>query len=435
MYLQLYIRLSVMLSFFMIFCAKVIAQNSIYIHDSVPERIYSLQNLAYFEDTTSSLQFEQVSSQQFAKNFVINPAFSNKQYNKSSTYWIKLVIRHNPASKKLWLLEFYDQTIDNIDAYIPDEEGGYQRIEMGDKLNFESRTFIHKNFELILHNEDNKVLTYYFKISSHNFADIRIAVRSLDRFIFYALNEYFLYGLFYGMILILSLYNLLMFFAIREIKYIYYIFYLLSVGIYVMCVDGIAFQYLWPNSPNWNQMAYGVFLYSVILWSLLFSKRFLNSKATAPFLNKLINYTIIVRSIVFLTGIFYNEIFEYRVIELFPLVLIFFTSIYVLIQGFKPARFFVIAYGLLFLGFFIKALVNAGFLPFGIIQYYSLHISFLLEMLFLSFALGDRVRILKHKRDRAQLRIIQQHELNVTLKEQINQELKLNMELKDKVNR
>lgn len=420
-----------------VFCsfAGVSAQEPVFIRDDVPERIFPLQNLAYFEDTTNRLRFEQISSSQFNKNFTFNPAFSNKHYNKNATYWVRFQIRHNPQSKKIWILEFYDQTIDNIEAYIPDEDGRFQKVRMGDKLNFESRTFAHKNFELILHNDKSEVLTYYFKVSSHNFADIRIVVRSIDRFIFYALNEYFLYGLFYGMILILSLYNLLMFFAIREVKYIYYIFYLLSVGIYVMCVDGIAFQYLWPNSPNWNQIAYGVFLYSVIIWSLLFSKRFLNSKSKAPILNKLIDYTIIGRSIIFITALFYNEIFEYRVIEFFPLVLIFFTSIYVLVKGFKPARFFVIAYGLLFLGFLYKALVNSGMLPFGIIQYYSLHISFLLEMLFLSFALGDRVRILKHKRDRAQLRIIQQHELNVKLKDQINRELELNMELKDKVNR
>ena len=435
MHLQLPFRILLIFILLTLSFFKLPAQDPIFIHDSVPERILSLRNLAYFEDTTNSLKFEEIASSQFHKNFIVNPAFSNKQYNKKATYWVKLDLRHNPLSEKLWILEFYDQTIDNIEAYIPDEEGNFQKVNMGDKLKFESRTFSHKNFELVLHNNTNEVLTYYFKISSHNFADIRIAIRSMDRFIFYALNEYFLYGLFYGMILILSLYNLLMFFAIREIKYIYYIFYLLSVGVYVMCVDGIAFQYLWPNSPNWNQISYGVFLYSVILWSLLFTKRFLNSKLTAPFLDKVINYTIVVRSVIFVIALFYNSIFEYRMIEFFPLVLIFLTSIYVWVQGFKPARFFVIAYGLLFFGFFIKAMVNAGILPFGIIQYYSLHISFLLEMLFLSFALGDRVRILKHLRDRAQLRIIQQHELNMKLKDQINKELELNMQLKDKVNR
>src|SRR5690606_37365004 len=102
------------------------------------ERIFPLQKLAYFEDTTNSLRFEQISSPQFVKSFTLNPTFSNKQYNKNATYWVQLQIRHNPLSKKTWILEFYDQTIDNIEAYIPGENGHYQKVRMGDKLNFES---------------------------------------------------------------------------------------------------------------------------------------------------------------------------------------------------------------------------------------------------------------------------------------------------------
>lgn len=393
------------------------------INDSVSEQIFPLEELAYFEDVSNSLTFEDISSPTFSKNFKINPHYKNKAYNNKASYWIKLDIKHNKKSKKIWLLEFYDQTIDHIEAYIPDDNGHFRQLIMGDMQQFSQRTFLHKNFEIVLTNDHDQVSTYYFKVQSKSYADIRIALRSIDRFVYYALNEYFLFGLFYGMIIILSLYNLLMYFAIKEVKYIYYIFYLISVGVYSMCMDGTAFQYLWPNSPHWNQIAHGIFLYSIILWSLLFSKRFLSTKTKAPFLHKLFNATIFVRSSFFIISLFHFNFFEYRFIELFPLILIFYTSIYVLVQGYKQARFFVIAYGLLFLGFFIKALVNYGILPFGIILHYSLHISFLLEMLFLSFALGDRIRIIKNKRDRAQQRIIQEHELNVALKDKVNREL------------
>lgn len=415
---------------------NVFAHKAIPIEDNIPERIFSLQSLFYYEDVENNLTINDVSSESFQSNFKENPRYSNKDYNIEANYWIKFSIKHNPSSEKLWLLEFYDQTIDEIVAYIPDKNGSFREVKMGDILNFEERAFRHKNFELILDNDSDEVKDYYFKVKSHNFADIRIALRSVDRFIYYALSEYFLFGIFYGMIIIVSLYNLMMFFAIKERKYIYYIFYLVSVAIYAMCMDGIAFQYLWPESPHWNQIAFGVFLYFIIFWALLFSKIFLNTKSRAPFLNKLFNIVIVARSILFLTALlFNNELFDFPYIEIVPLILIFYTSIYVWMKGYKPARFFVMAYGLLFIGFFIKALVISGVLPFGIIMYYSLHISFLLEMLFLSFALGDRIRIIKNKRDRAQSRIIEQHEINVKLKDQINRELSLNVALKDKVNR
>jgi hypothetical protein len=92
-------------------------------------------------------------------------------------------------------------------------------------------------------------------------------------------------------------------------------------------------------------------------------------------------------------------------------------------QGYRAARFFVVAYGLLFFGFFIRMLVYVNILPFTIISHYSLHLSFALEMLLLTFALGDRIRILKDNRDRALKRIIHQHEYNMQLKDKVNREL------------
>ena len=74
-------------------------------------------------------------------------------------------------------------------------------------------------------------------------------------------------------------------------------------------------------------------------------------------------------------------------------------------------------------GFFLRTLVHFNVLPFTTISHYSLHFSFVLEMLFLTMALGDRVRILKDNRDRALRRIIDQHEVNMRLQDKVNREL------------
>src|SRR5690606_29251833 len=221
-------------------------------------------------------------------NFKISPNTSKNNFDINRTYWVKLSIEKHPDSEKKWILEFYDQTIDHIEVYTPNEKGGYSQTLMGDALPFHSRDFRHKNFELTIDNETAGISNYYFRIQSSQKADIRIAIRSLNRFLYYALNEYFLYGIFYGMIAIIGLYNFLMYFAIRETNYLYYTFYLISVGIYAMCVDGIAFQYLWPNHPSWNQIANGVFSYSIVLWAILFSNSFLSLKGRAPRLQRVL---------------------------------------------------------------------------------------------------------------------------------------------------
>jgi len=400
------------------------AQPRIEVNDTVDERNLMPYELTYYIDSANALSFQQVSAPQFSDRFQQHASYQNKDFKENASYWIRLPIKHSADTKKVWLLEFYDQTIDHIEAYIPREDGSYEHMSMGDSHSFSQRKFRHKNFEILLDMKSDKVMYYYFRVQSHEFADVRIAFRSLNRFVYYALNEYFLYGTFYGMVLIISLYNFLVYLAIREIKNIFYIFYILSVALYAMSLDGIGFQYLWPNHPEWNTIATGVALFSLIFWSLEFTRRFLSTEANSPVLDKALKWMIIGRSALFVYALlFHRLLFEFRNIEIIPLSLIFYSGIKVWYEGYRPARFFVIAYGSLFLGFFLRTLVFLNLLPFTIILHYSLHISFVFEMLLLTFALGDRIRILKDNRDRALQRIIHQHEVNMQLKDKVTREL------------
>ena len=405
-------------------CQLTQAQKPVVVVDSVEERNFMPYELMYYRDVSNKISFLQVSSVEFSNRFQQHTDYLNKDFVPNASYWVRLPIRHIPETQKAWLLEFYDQTIDKIDAYVPQENGAYQLIRLGDEQPFANRLFKHKNFEVMLNMKRDTIMFYYFRIQSHEFADIRIAFRSTNRFIYYSLNEYFLFGTFYGMILIIALYNFLTFLAIREIKYIYYIFYIISVALYALSLDGIGFQYLWPDFPKINVYATGISLYLVIFWSLVFTKRFLSLAAKAPVLNTIFKWAIILRTLVFLVALFFAPtIFSQRIIEIAPLSLIFYSAIRIWRNGYQPARFFVIAYGILFFGFFLRAMVYFNLLPFTILSHYSLHLSFVLEMLFLTLALGDRIRILKDNRDRALRKIIHQHEANMKLKDKVNREL------------
>ncbi|MCK6618704.1 MAG: transposase [Cyclobacteriaceae bacterium] len=400
------------------------AQIPFELNEAVEERNFMPNELSYFIDPTNTLSFIEISSPEYANRFKTHSDYHNIDFQVNAAYWIRLPIRTNSGLKKMWLLEFYDQTIDHIEAFVPISDGSYRIVHLGDQQPFSKRFFHHKNFEIQLDTQRDTLMVFYFKVQSHEFADLRIALRSVNRFVYYALNEYFLFGTFYGMIVIIALYNFLVYLAIREIKNIYYICYLLSVAGYAMSLDGIGFQYLWPDYPHWNNYAVGIFLYSLIIWALIFTRKFLSTHANAPKLDRAIKLVLIMRSFVFVTELFFfPQFLTYRNLDILPLSLIFYTGITVWRNGYKPARFFVIAYGILFTGFFLRMLVYFNVLPFTIMSHYSLHFAFVLEMLFLTFALGDRIRILKDMRDRALRRIIHQHELNMQLKDKVNREL------------
>ncbi|QPH41041.1 7TM diverse intracellular signaling domain-containing protein [Pedobacter endophyticus] len=407
------------------------AQKPVQIQDSVPQHIFTFEEIEILEDAGNKLSFDEVKSEKFGHLFKASLSSTPQTTDLNKTYWFRIKIKPNESATKSFLLEFFDQTIDHITAYIPQAGNKYIIEHLGDANAFNNRLVHHKNFEIPIRNEGKEAQTYYFKISSSQIADVIVVLRTTQWFISYALDEYFYFGIFYGMILVFSFYNLIMYIAIRQKQYLFYVLYNLSVGFFEMSTDGIAYQYLWPNAPGWNELAYAFALCATSIFALLFTRELLLVKGKAPKLNKVIITVISVRLAFFAYSYFFDQtLFSYKFIEAIPLAVAFFTGIYIFKKGYQPARFFVLGYSFLFAGFTLKFLIMLGisWLNFGAVSYYSLSFCFILEMIFLSFAIGDKVRILKLKKDKAQQNIIKQMAVNAQLKDTLNQELETKVE-------
>jgi hypothetical protein len=411
------------------FCSITVncyAQKPVTLNDTIGQHIFSFNEIEGFEDKTGRLTIDEVKSTALADKFVTNNIYTPKTTTLNGVYWYRIKINHDYATRNDWILEFFDQTIDEIETYSPGINGKYNVAYAGSSHPFAQRLFQHKNFTVNLNSNLYGQNTYYIRLKSHQPANVIVVLRSVSWFVHYALDEYFFFGVFYGMLAVFALYNLMMYFAIRQIQYLYYVMYNLSIGLYEMCADGIAYQYIWPNSPIWNHYAYGIALFFASVFGMLFTRSLLYVKAKAPQLNRLIWVIIGLRTLFFLLCLIVNNNwFNYRIIEIVPLLVACYTGYYVLSKGYWPARFFVVGYSFLFLGFVIKVLIafDVPWLPFGPVTHYSLSFCFIMEMLFISFAIAEKVRILKKKKDYAQRRIIRQMKQNEELKDSINRKL------------
>jgi hypothetical protein len=401
------------------------AQTAVQLNDEITQRYFTYGEIDIFADTTNKLTLAEVRSVDAASKFKAGTSFTPTITRFDPAYWYRIKINADKVTTNNWMLEFFDQTIDDIVVYAPEKDGSYKQAVFGDTKPFTQREFHHKNFTLNLDKNFNGDRVYYIRIKSHQPANVIVVLKSVSWFVHYAIDEYLFFGVFYGMILVFSLYNLMMFFAIRQKQYLYYIAYNLSIGLYEMCADGVAYQYLWPNSPEWNQYAYGVMLYSASIFALMFTQSLLYVKAKAPRLNTAIRVVIFARSAFFVACLINKDLFYYKIIEIVPLMLAFYTGHYIFHKGYRPARFFVIGYTFLMIGFIIKTLIilDVSWLPFGPVTHYSLSFCFIMEMLFISFAIGEKVRLLKKKKDKAQQRIINQMRKNEELKDALNQNL------------
>jgi hypothetical protein len=410
--------------------AQLHAQQTVELNDASKEHFFVNKEIVCLEDPSGKLTINEVRSAAYSNKFIANKNYYPKNYNRSSAYWYRVKVTFTKDLGHSAIFEFFDQITDHIESYLPDESGNYIKSVAGADLTFTQRSFHHKNFEFLINDTKKGEYYYYFRVQSKDQVNVIIVFRTVERFIGYALSEYIVFGFFYGMIVIFSFHNLLMFLAVRRRQYLFYILYILSVGLYEMSTDGIAFQYLWPNHPVWNEYAYGVALFFLSSFGLIFTKELLHVKIKAPKVNTAINMLLFVRFLFFLTCLFYNpDWFKYKFLEFIPLSLCFSTGIYIWWKKrYGPARFFVLGYSFLFLGFIIKVVHILGWSRFfigNVIGYYSLSFGFLLEMVFLSFAIGDQVRILRRKKENARKQIMKQMQVNAELKDSINRDLEI----------
>lgn len=399
------------------------AQIPVKVDDQQPHHIFSFAEVDILEDPLGNLNVAQVASADYQDQFKSNKNYVPKNYHTASAYWYRIRIEHDKESGKKWMLEFFDQSINDLSLFVPDDYGSYHAHYFGTNYAFAKREYQHKNFTYDLSNKTDHVLTYYIRLKSPHSISAIIVLRDLKWFVGYALNEYFLFGLFYGMIIVFSLYNLLMYFAIKEKKYLFYVLYNLSIGLYEMCSDGIAFQYLWPNYPIMNTYGFGIALYASSLFGLLFTINFLYLKYKAPKFYRFLIVIITLRSLFFIVCLFYTTLFNLKVVEFIPLLAVFSAGVYVMRQNYQPAIFLVAGYGFLVGGFIVKILLLLKWIPYGPFSYYSLSFCFIVEMILVSFAIGSSIRTLRKKKDRAQKRTIKQLRINQELNQTLNAEL------------
>ncbi len=401
------------------------AQQAVQINDKEAHHIFNYGEIESFEDQSAKLTLADVRKPRTDSLFKRSDTYTPKNFNRNSTYWYRIKIKGSVHSKERWVLEFFDQTIDDIRFYAPDAKNNYTESRFGAQYKFAQRAYVHKNFLYDLDHSIPTERTYYIRIKSLQQASVIVVLRNIRWFVRYATEEYILFGIFYGMVAVFSFYNLLMFVAVRQKQYLYYILYNLSIGLYEMCADGIAFQYLWPNHPEWNRYAYGPALYLSSVFGLLFTLNFLYLRNKAPRLYWLIIAVILLRTIFFVFCLFNPDLFINKPVELIPLVVALGSGIYIWKRGYRPGRFFVVGYSFLLLGFVVKILVllNVSWLPYGPITHYSLSFCFVIEMVLVSFAIGDNIRTLRKKKDKAQKRMISQLQINERLKDTLNKEL------------
>ncbi|MCU0436489.1 MAG: SpoIIE family protein phosphatase [Raineya sp.] len=375
--------------------------------------------LYVFEDSTKKMDLKDILA--IDDNRLKNIKTDDPTYGfKKSNFWIKVTLKNTQNSPQNLFLEFDYPLFDRVDIFSQDTQGNWINTQktIGDKVPFKDRTIFYRNSIFNINLIPQETRTYFLKIdteSSIQFPTYLYASKELSNHIS---NTEMLFGMFYGILLIMGIYNLVLYFAIQNRSYLYYFVYIFFYGLAQASLNGHSFQHLWPNSLWWANAVVPIGLTSGSVGAILFMISFLNTEKYLPRFNKVIWGFVMLFTGFTLLGFF----LEYRIAVKIGTATMVFLGFFELIVGLvvwragnRSAGYFVVSWAFFLIGVSVLAIMSAGLLPnHPFLRVFHL-IGAMFQVVGLSFALADRVNIIRKEKEKAQVEALKATEENARI--------------------
>ena len=288
--------------------------------------------------------------------------------------------------------------IDYLDLWAPERDGGWRHTATGDRTPFSTREFAHRDFIFDLDLPAQSERTFYVRGASGGPVDLNFALYEAHSLIAALSREQLAYGVYYGGFLVLVLYNFFIFLIVRDRAFFYYLLYATSYGLYFAIHNGLAFELLWPNDPAWGNQSLLVMLALSLVFGLQFTRTFLDTAGFARRLDKLA-LAMQALAVLGLVASFFTPyallILPLAVLTVVVTILIMTLGTLGVVKGYQPARYFMIAWGMLLIGVLAYMLKVFGLLPHNVFTQNGFQVGSLMEMVLLSLALASRLRDLR----------------------------------------
>jgi diguanylate cyclase (GGDEF)-like protein len=359
--------------------------------DAALTRANITQRVELLEDASGALDLRAVQS---AEGFRPVPAQGLKIGFSKSAWWVRVSLANAGASERHLVLRQNYPLIDSVDLWSPRPDGSWRKQATGDQRPFGTREYDHRDFLFDLVLPPSTRQTYYLRFASSGPVDIALELYEPHALLGALGREQLAFGAYFGAFLGLVLYNLVIFLVVRDRAFFYYLLYAVSYGLYFSSYNGLSFQLLWPDSPGWANTSLLVLLCLTLVFGMQFTRRFLDTATRSPRLDRVGLALQCLSALGLLASFFVGYA---QLIQPIALLTVLVTVVIIalgsigLVSGYKPARYFMLAWALLLGGVLMNLLKTFGVLPHNLFTANGLQVGSLCEMVLLSLALGARV--------------------------------------------
>ena len=312
-----------------------------------------------------------------------------------STYWFRVKLQNIQHTSYTGVLEVGYPLLDSLQVYWFSDDGVlFQTQHLGDDFPFGQRPRIHRNFVIPVQFSAGEKKTLYIRLETGSAAQLPLTLWQQRAFHEHDADWVLGQGIFYGAMLIMVLYNLFVFFAVRDVSYLYYVSYVAAFSALMASMQGLTFQYVWPENLWLQDKSVVFFMALTELAVCLFADRFLSLKDNAPTLHRVAN--VLVAFII--VGLVFSIIFPYAIAVRILIGLVFLLCIFCLgtglvnwSYGHKEAKYYTIAWITLVFALLVLALNKVGLVPRNFWTENMGQVGAVIEVALLSLALADRI--------------------------------------------
>ena len=337
-------------------------------------------------------------------------------------HWFRIRLDNTQPEPLPRLIELAYPMLDRVDFYRVQDGGLIRQASTGDTRPFAARPIPHRAFVFPVTLAAESTSEFYLRIQTSGALQVPITLWRPDAFASHSDAELTMQSMFYGIMLVMALFNLFLFFSLRERAYLYYVGVVSSTLVLMAGLDGVAFQYLYPDSPALHKY---VLLTVVPLCQValcLFAREYLEMPQRYPMWNRLLLVLVALAALGVITALVlpFNLSTRITVTLAIPVALANLAAgVSLWRRGDKNARLFTIAWVALLASILVTVLNKLGVIPTSTLTEHGIPLGASAQALLFSFALADRFnrerRAYFRERQLALVAVAQQREAEAAL--------------------
>jgi len=400
----------------LIFCCVSLKAQYVFEKNKLPDEVSILKYASILPSGTNKLSVSQIINDNGKLPFKkLSGELGNLGFT-SNNYWVKFQLKNTVEVPLAYYLLTAEPVTDNVNLYL---KGNGKKIEVqksGDNLNFSKRSIANRKTLFKIELSAGEAKSAFIELKNDGEKNtLPLVLISQQRLLEKTYSDQMAMGFFYGILSFIAITYFFFFFALRELSFLYYSLYVVSVAFCQFALDGLYHQYI-GTGTSW--LSLHAVIVSAILSCFFFGKYseiVLELKIRNPGIHRFFTALYVTLGLLLAAIIVFPTALKYaypiiNVLTLIGLLLIF-TSIAIIIHKKQSIDvFYTVGIGILAVTIILAILMNFGIFPpnFTIDNITKPGIG--LEIMALSLSMANRIGILRNRKEELQAIALQKSE-------------------------